>query len=99
MNDLLIRRRRRHGPAACVVYQHLDRRAIDDIEPDDLTAAVAAYFECRCIEHQNVLQRLPEPGCERLSSVRFAPELDQLIDPQSGVGGRVFLIVRSDRPF
>ena len=73
--------------------------AIDNIETNDRAASVAAYLECRCIEHQDILQRLPEPRRERLLPVRFAPEVDQLIDARGGVSSWIFLIAWSDRPF
>ena len=42
VNDLFVGRGRRAWPSTGIIEQYFDRRAVDDVEPDDVTAAVTA---------------------------------------------------------
>jgi hypothetical protein len=72
--DLLVRRGRRLRPTPSIVEQHLDGRAIDDIEADDVAPAVAAYLKCRGVEYKYIFKGLAKPSREGLLTVRFASE-------------------------
>jgi hypothetical protein len=78
-------------PTSGIIQQHLDGRAVDNIEPDDIATTVAAYLE-GSIEHEDILQCLPKPGREGLLAIRPAPKLGQPVDPRCGIGGRAFFI-------
>ncbi len=98
MDDLLIGRRRRLRPPPGVVDQHLDRRAVDNIERNDLTAAIAADLESWCVEHQDILEHLAQPSRERLLAVGLSPKLRQCPDTRRCIGRRAFLVAKPDRP-
>src|SRR6516162_7298808 len=98
MDYLLICRCRRLRPTSGVVDQHLDRRSVDHIQPGNLTAAVAAYLEGGRIQHEDILERLAQPSCERLLAVRHAPELGQPLDACRRVRCRMTIVARLDRP-
>src|SRR6516162_10273961 len=98
MDHLLVSRCRRLRPPPGVVDQHLNRRTVDNVEADNLAAAVAAYLEGGCIEYQDVLERLAQPSRDGLLAVRHAPELGQPLDACWGVGLRMTVVARFDRP-
>ncbi len=98
VDHLLEGRRRRPRAAPGLVEQELDRGAVDDIETDDLAAAVAAQLERRRIEHQNVFEQLAQPGRERPLAVRPAPEIGKRRRACRRVRGRNPCRARLDRP-
>ena len=98
VNDLFVGRGRWPGPPTGIIEQHFDRRAVDNVEPDNLAAEVTAYFECGRVEHKDVFKRLAKPGCERSFAVGASPELGQLVNPRGGVFVRCLLVARLDRP-
>src|SRR6516164_5113056 len=98
MDYLLICWCRRLRPPPGVVDQHFNCRPVDDIQPDDLAAAVAAYLKGGCIEHEDVLERLAQPSREGLLAVWHAPEFGQPLDARRGVRRRMTVVARFDRP-
>src|SRR5262249_60658755 len=61
-------------------------------------AEVGAYFKGGCIEHEDVLERLPQPSRERLLPVGPPPELGHLRDAYCSIRRRVALVARFDNP-
>ncbi len=98
LNDLLVSRCRRLWPAAGIVEQYLDRRAVDDVEPYEFAATIAANFKRRGIEHEHIFQDLAKPCREGSFTVGRLPEPGQQVDPRRCVRGDAFSIARFYRP-
>ncbi len=98
VDHLLVGRRRRPRPAAGVVDEELDRRAVDDIEADDVAAAGAPDLEGRRVDRQEVVECRAQPRCEFGLAVGMAPELGQRVDTPLRVRPRAVGVARDDRP-
>ena len=97
VNDLLIGRGRRLRAAAGLVDQQFDRGAIDDIETDNVAAAVAPQFESRGVEHQEILKELAQPGRERPLAIGLRQN-SVSVAIRSCRPPWLLLVARSDRP-
>jgi hypothetical protein len=58
MNDLFISWRWRPRAPTGIIDQYFDRRTVDNVETDNVTATVASHFETRRIQHQQIFEQL-----------------------------------------
>src|SRR3954468_3467653 len=98
VHHLLEGRGRRARAAAGVVDQQLQRGAVDDIEPDDVAGAVAADFQRRRVDDEQVFEQFAQPGREGPLAVGPLPEPREAVAARPRVGAGAAQAARLDRP-
>jgi hypothetical protein len=98
VDDLLKGRRGRSGPTSGAVDQHLDSAAVDNIQPNDVAAAIFADLQRSRIKHEHVFQENAQPSRKVVVAVGARPKLGKRVGPLLGAGFRVPLVARLDRP-